>query len=50
VRRPLTGDPIADALDTLLDLDALTEIAALGRRAIHIAEVAPLLEQDAIRL
>lgn len=38
-----------DALDVLLDLDALTEIAAHSRRAIHVAEVAPLLEQDAIR-
>lgn len=46
---PLTGDPIADALDTLLDLDALTAIAALARKAIHVAEVAPLFEQDAIR-
>jgi len=49
VTRPLTGDPIADALDVLLDLDALTEIAAHSRRAIHVAETAPLLEQDAIR-
>lgn len=46
---PLTGDPIADALDTLLDLDALTAIAALARKAIHVAEVAPLFEQDALR-
>lgn len=47
--RPFTGDPIADALDVLLDLDALTEIAALGRRAIHITEIAPVLERAAIR-
>lgn len=46
---PLTGDPIADALDTLLDLDALAAIAAHSRRAIHVTEIAPLLEQDAIR-
>lgn len=30
--KPKTNDPIADALDTLLDLDALTEIAALRLR------------------
>jgi len=47
--RAKTNDPICDALDVLLDLDALTEIAALVRRAIHVAEVAPLFEQDAIR-
>jgi lipoprotein NlpI len=49
VTRQLTGDPIAAALDTLLDLDALTEIAARARRAIHVTEIAPLLEQQALR-
>lgn len=44
-----SGDPVADALDTLLDLDVLTEIAARARRAIHVTEIAPLLEQQAIR-
>jgi len=49
VTKPKTNDPIADALDVLLDLDALAAIAAHSRRAIHVAEVAPLFEQDAIR-
>lgn len=47
--KPEHPDEVCAALDALLDLDALTAIAALARKAIHVAEVAPLFEQDAIR-
>lgn len=47
--KPKTGDMICDALDVLLQLDAIAELAHHGRGARHASEAAAALEQEAVR-
>lgn len=47
--RAKTNDSICDALDTLLQLDAVAELAHHGRGAHHASEAAAMLEQEAVR-
>lgn len=49
--KPKTNDPICDALDIILQLDALDDLYELvrrGRGARHSSEAAAVLERDAV--
>lgn len=49
--KPKTNDPICDALDVILQLDALDDLYELvrrGRGARHASEAAAVLERDAV--